>query len=437
LARSIRNAHAQEANLRERLRWTGTVLLVATGLLPVSVGGCAFGPKVLEQTHGRYNESVRLVAEEELLLNLVHMRYNEATANLNVASIAAQYELSSQAEARPFFLAPNPSNSNVIFKTFTSILPDVSVSGANRPTMTLIPADDSDAARQFLTPIPEDTLIFLARTGWPVASVLRLWVERLNGVPNGGGRRDAVPDFARFLRIAELFQIAQDRQLMTVRSEDRWTEVGGPLPKEAITAAALVEASKNGLEYRPRAGGNLWSLMRRERRLVAEVTPGSEAAPEVAEMEVLLNLVPGRPRYDLVVRGGADPDPQLHPIPPSAELHVMARSTAQVYFYLSNGVEVPPEHLNCGVVRSPVDAEGRVFDGRALTSGLFEVHSSKGHRPPTTAYVAVKYRGYWYYIDDRDQDSKATFALVLQLSRLDFGRFSPRPGPVLTLPAGR
>ena len=34
---------------------------------------------------------------------------------------------------------PNPSNSNIVFRTFTSILPDLSASGANRPTITLVP----------------------------------------------------------------------------------------------------------------------------------------------------------------------------------------------------------------------------------------------------------------------------------------------------------
>ena len=53
-----------------------------------------------------------------------------------VPSIAAQYELAGGAEERPFFIAPNPSNSNVIFRTFTSVLPDLNVSGANRPTIT-------------------------------------------------------------------------------------------------------------------------------------------------------------------------------------------------------------------------------------------------------------------------------------------------------------
>jgi len=107
-----------------------------------------------------------------------------------------------------------------------------------------------------------------------------------------------------------------------------------------------------------------------------------------------------------------------------------------VFFYLANGVEVPCEHLAAGVARQPVGPDGVPFDTRAVTEGLFTVHACKGHKPPAAAFVAVKYRDYWYYIDDRDQESKATFALVLQLSRLDFARQQPAI-PFLTLPVGR
>jgi hypothetical protein len=50
--------------------------------------------------------------------------------------------------------------------------------------------------------------------------------------------------------------------------------------------------------------------------------------------------------------------------------------------------------------------------------------------------VAVNYRGYWYYIDDRNHPSKSAFGLVLQMSRLGFKR-QHLGGPLLTLPTGR
>src|SRR5262245_59462 len=79
------------------------VLFGARLVVCLALSGCAFGPKALERSHGRYQESVRLVAEEQLLRNLVHLRYNEPPLALNISSIAAQYELSGGAEARPFF----------------------------------------------------------------------------------------------------------------------------------------------------------------------------------------------------------------------------------------------------------------------------------------------------------------------------------------------
>src|SRR5947209_9276433 len=145
----------------KRLRVKLLVGALACGLA-LAAGGCAFGPRTLERTHGRYNEAVRDVEEEQLLRNIVHMRYNESPLNLNISAIADQSELSAQAEARPFFLAPNPSSA--IFKTFTNILPDASVSLANRPTVTYEPADGGDVVRQFLTPISLDTLVFLTQS---------------------------------------------------------------------------------------------------------------------------------------------------------------------------------------------------------------------------------------------------------------------------------
>jgi hypothetical protein len=412
---------------------------LALALLFTSPVGCALGPKALERTHGPYNDSVRRVYEEQLLRNLVRIRYNEAPAALDVSGIAAQYELAGQAEARPFFIAPNPSNSNVIFRTFTSILPDVQANGSNRPTITFNPVDSAGAVRQFLTPIPQDTLILLMETGWPVVTILRLWVERLNGVPNAPPVGSPTPcdraDVTRFERIAELAQIAHDRDLVSVQAEEHTAEVSGALPAESVTAAAAVEAAKSGLEYRQRPDGKTWVVVRKSRRLVLRVHGNALGSPEVAELLALLHLVPGLPQYELVAEAGV-PDPLLHGGPPTTQLRYAPRSTAQVYGYLANGVEVPPEHFRCGLVQPTPNAEGCLGDGRAATRGLFEVHVSRGCRAPKSAYIATKYRGYWYYIDDADAASKATLADVLLLSRLDFGQ-QRLSGPLLTLPVSK
>ena len=76
-----------------------------------------------------------------------------------------------------------------------------------------------------------------------------------------------------------------------------------------------------------------------------------------------------------------------------------------------------------------MSAGGRVLGVTAQGKDLREAQAN--------AYVAVKYRGWWYSIDDRDAQSKVTFTIILQLSRLDLRRRPPGGGPLLTLPVGR
>ena len=52
---------------------------------------------------------------------------------------------------------------------------------------------------------------------------------------------------------------------------------------------------------------------------------------------------------------------------------------------------------------------GCPFDWNGLLGGLFRVQVSR--LPPLHAYVAVSYRGYWYYIADADLESKATLGV--------------------------
>src|SRR5947207_908590 len=111
------------------------LLALAVRVLAIVSVGCAFGPKVLENTHWRYNESVKQVLEEQTLLNIVRLRYDDNPTRLDVSAIAAQYELSASAQAQPFFTAQATGES--LFRSFTAILPFASATTANRPTISL------------------------------------------------------------------------------------------------------------------------------------------------------------------------------------------------------------------------------------------------------------------------------------------------------------
>lgn len=398
-----------------------------------SLHGCAFGPKAIERSHGKYGAAVQRVEEEQFLKNIVRLRYCETPRNLDVAAIAAQYELSAGAEARPFF---GTEASGDIFRSFSRILPFAGVSGANRPTISLDPQDDGSSVRQFMTPISSDTMVFLFQSGWPVSSVLRIWADRLNGVPNwvphDSTDNDSPPDYQRFRRAAELLQIAKAREYGSVHVADRLTELSDPLPASAVNAAAVAQAAKDGFEYRRK--GDDWVLVKREPRIVLQVTPAGRDSPELTELAALLHMKPGQDQYDVLVASGIL-DPAKTDSAPSASMRVTPRSTIQAMFFLAHGVEVPPEHAACGLVHLPADAAAPLD----ATSGVFRVHCCTGHKhlPPACAYCAVWYRDHWFYIDDRDQESKSTLLLMLQLRKLDFQRQRIGNVPALTLQVGR
>ena len=110
-----------------------------------------------------------------------------------------------------------------------------------------------------------------------------------------------------------------------------------------------------------------------------KVNPAGRGRPKLAELATLLNLKPGEERYELVVAAGV-PDPAKNPTEPVAALRVTPLSTAQALFFLANGVEIPPEHPACQLVRLSADGA----DPAGATRRVFRVHCPAGHeRKPT------------------------------------------------------
>jgi hypothetical protein len=64
---------------------------------------------------------------------------------------------------------------------------------------------------------------------------------------------------------------------------------------------------------------------------------------------------------------------------------------------------------------------------------MCKVRSSK--RKPGNTFIAVPYRGVWFYIADDDLQSKSTFMLLSQMFNLQAGQ-TEDAGPTLTLPVG-
>src|SRR5947207_965487 len=107
-------------------------------------GGCAsFGPQSLQQTRLQYNEVVKATAEEELLLNIVRLRYTDTPSSLAVSTIAAQHDLNRTFQLTPFFVASGAE----VAKTSAAVLPQLGIGGTDRPTASVTARDMVEAAK--------------------------------------------------------------------------------------------------------------------------------------------------------------------------------------------------------------------------------------------------------------------------------------------------
>jgi hypothetical protein len=117
----------------------------------------------------------------------------------------------------------------------------------------------------------------------------------------------------------------------------------------------------------------------------------------------------------------------------SENLAIQTRSLLGVMFYLSHAAQVPQRDVDAGRVTRTVDASDQPFDWSEVTGDLLQIRTSESQ--PDNPYIAVEYRGAWFYIDDSDLESKTTFSLLGYLFSLQAGSRKSLQ-PTLTLPIG-
>jgi hypothetical protein len=415
--------------------YSRSIRLSVCALVCAVAPGCTNLPRDLEKVRLSYNEVVKTSAEQQLLLNIVRLRYADTPSSLAVSAIAAQYELAKSLAIVPFFGVGGDANP----RGFIGILPGAQIANADRPTITLTPLDDQEFTRRLFTPLPVEGILYLAKTTWQIQMVFRLYLENLNWVSNAqsasGPTPSQPPDFADFLRGVYALQVLQDRSLIVFGQEERSEPMGGPLSAERIDAAAVLEAAKSGFEYRRDNGGATWTLVKKTPQPVMHVHPTAVSLPEMREFTRVFRLKPGLTKYEIRSES-LTPFPDTYPAGGVETLDLETRSLLQVLFFVAQGVEIPPAHRAAGIVRVTADQGGSDFDWQQVLQGLLKVKWALGDEPPPSAYVAVPYKGFWYYVDATDHDSKSTFSFLLGVSRMELTSRTPAAGPVLTLPVG-
>ncbi len=407
---------------------------IALVSLTLALTGCQIGPHAMKMGHPEYASAVGAVMDQQLLLNLVRLRYRATPVWLEISSISTQFEASASADIS------GTLNEDVSLGGAEN--PDALSLGAGiayseRPTISYSILGGEDFIRRLLTPIPVIGVSLLADSGWRGDRVLQVTVERMNGLKNApqasGPTPAQIPEYKEFQEAVRLMRKLAQEELVDFEFATRTEQVGDPIPADNVEGDMLTDAAKMGLEFHTQDDGKMMALTQEERILMMRVTERAADSADVGRLRALLCLAPEQMRYDLVDPAHGDYDP-LEPNRGLSDISIDTRSLMGVMYYLSNAVDVPPAHKAAGPVTETVDEAGNPFDWGELLDGIFVVHCSK--RPPADAAVAVRYRGHWFYIADDDESSLSTFALLNQLASLTAGE-KRGPAPVLTLPIGR
>lgn len=369
-----------------------TLTCVTTFLLFLS--GCHVSSKTAMYGSGgrtSYNISAQNTTNQELLLNLVRLRYSDTPYFLELNGITTQFNFTGK--LLPSIKIPGFDNNNpgALGGEFA---------WSNQPTIQYSPLEGKDFAIQLMHPLDLRVLQGLVLTGWDVDRVFRMLVQNMTDIPNARSASGPIPvhppSYKQFFEVMNLmrhFQTNGDLQIGV-----RYMEGNGHDQSEADAC----KEPPNTIQISFPANG--------------------EKADRLAELLESVKKTKGR--YVLNMRQAFNEQ---------AEIGIMTRSLLGSMYYLSLGVQVPPRDIAAGTVALTENPDGTLFNWDEVVGDLMKIHWDFHY--PQHAYLAVPYRGYWFYIDDSDVNSKRTFVLLQQIFNLQ-SKQQEKEQPILTIPLG-
>ena len=329
--------------------------MVAAGAF-VCLAACkGIGPGTVTRDRFNYSEAIADSWKDQMLLNVVKLRYLDPPVFLDVVSVISQYSLEGTVSAA----APPYGSSSVAGVQAPTV--GGRVTYRDRPTITYSPLSGDKFTRSLMTPIRPDALLFLIQAGWPADFILNVTVKTINGIDNGSA--------------AALFD---------QKADPRWAPLLEKMKKIQRTRALGSRIERKGekdasiLFFRP-------------------VGAAEEMAPLVAEVRRTLGLDPGVNEYNVTYGALARND---------REIAMLTRSMLELMIEMAGRVQVPAEDIE----------EKRVPVMRGSGEGIVAIHSSKER--PKRPYATVRYRDIWFYIDDQDVRSKRMFTFLMFLFSL-------------------
>lgn len=359
---------APKAGMYLRISLVFVAALLAAGCQTIGTGS-------VQRDRIGYAEAIGTSWKEQMLLNIVKLRYLDTPVFLDVSSVISSYELASQVNLSANIF-PNASAGTNQSLGATGTYTD-------KPTISYTPITGERYLNSLIRPISPQAVFAMIEAGHPADFLLRVTARAINGIYN--------------------YSVSQTR----ARAAD---------PTFYMVIEAIRRIQQEGaLSVRIEKRGDQQSTYLGFRRGVNE-----DVEKSIRFVKEALGINPGNDE-PLLVFGSLHRNPD--------EIALLTRSVQEILTEFSAGVEVPERDLTEGratpLLRPDQTAGSRNYP-------LMRIQSSG--EPPADAYAGVRYRGRWFWIDDRDLSSKRMMMFLTVFSSLAETGIAPQI-PLITIPA--
>lgn len=373
---------------------------VAACVAALVLAGCqSIGPGTIQRDRLDYAGAIADSWKEQTLLNIIRLRYFDTPTFVEVASVISSYQL--QAEVR-FAREIFPSLAADTNRSFgaTGVFID-------RPTISYAPLTGEKFVNSLLRPIPPQAVFAMITAGHQADYIFQTTVRAINDVYNySGAPSRARREDAAFRQVAAALRRVQQAGALGMRVERRID------PRERLRPGRREPSHAE-------PGGEYW-VGAEESRIFFREKVDEQTARDIRLIREALGVRPDARELRLVFGSLRQADD---------EIAVLTRSIMEILVELSAGVEVPEPHVAEGRVRPVSDSQPAPELAPAAT-----VRIRSGGTPPSDAYVAVRYRDHWFWVDDRDLPSKRVFTFLRMFSSIAETGVAPQV-PILTIPA--
>jgi hypothetical protein len=416
-----------------------TTVLICSLVIMLMLQGCIAGPSLYRVSFNNYSDAIRKTADGQMLANLVRMRYYESPVFLQVASISTNFTVNGDVGA----------SATLDKSAFDSYGFNAGAGYSESPTITFSLPESREYFGRLMAPLSANQITQMIDAGFDSEAVMRTAVRKINGLRNLTIDHSAYPQKPRsydaFREALTLMKRLNSEGLAEIAPGSGfalWSSPVGPIDFDPLSQVAMIASQ---VLAQKTAGGDIiknekgeWELHIFARRMTLRFSPAANRSPDAQRLKKLLQLELDRNAFPILTseftateKGRAYVGKSPASLDPKAiwtEIGLQGRSMMEIMQITSTAVQVPAEDIEEGVTF--VDPSPTSDPGDAM----LVIKSSK--REPSNATLRIKYRGHWFYIEDNDLQSRASFALVTALFAVTGGTV-PGANPILTLPVGR